>query len=113
MKVPKKINLSKALDLILIQDQATCLQKNLSKIWSDKQLKNLPSVNLVRDKIENGRFRSAQAFITEIRSVLEGISKLPLPKLPSKNNTDAHAIVNNATLLLGLFDRKISNSIVL
>ena len=111
VNVPKKISLSKALDLILVQDQASCLQKNLSKIWNDKQLKNLSSINVVREKIDNGRFRSAMSFLTEVRSVLEGISKLPVSK--SDNSSDAHKIVNDAALLLGLFNRKISNSIVL
>jgi hypothetical protein len=111
LKVPKILSMSKALDLILAQEQSTCLSKNFSKIWTDKQLKSLSSIDIVRAKIFRNGFRSAQAFNADVRSVLESVSKLPVSKTNSDN--DAQKIVQDAKLLLGLFNRKICDNVVL
>ena len=111
LKVPKTLTMSKALDLMLAQEQAHCLGKNFSKIWTERSLKNLSSINIVRAKIDSGRFRSAQAFNTDVKSVLESLSKLPVSK--TNNDTDAQKIVQDAKLLLGLFNRKICDKVVL
>jgi len=114
LKVPKKLGIAGALDLLLSQEQAQCLTQNYKQFWNEKQLKNLSSIDIVRAKIDNNRFRSAQAFITEVRSVLESLSKLPVPKDNSDSNSNsAHKIVQNAKLLLGLFNRKISEKIIM
>jgi hypothetical protein len=112
LKVPRKLTMVGALDLLLAQEQAQCLTQNYNQFWNEKQLKNLSSIDLVRAKIDSNRFRSAQAFIAEVRSVVESLSKLPVPK-DNSNSNSAPKIVQDAKLLLGLFNRKISEKIIM